>query len=48
VQIFNANLTLRDPTPEESFELERSQHIIDMQVARAYAIDPSTLKGQPE
>jgi hypothetical protein len=35
LQIFSADMILRDPTPEEKYELERNQQVIDLQFARA-------------
>jgi hypothetical protein len=48
LQIFNDDLTLRDPTEQEREQLERNPNVIAAQLARAYAIDPDKLKGKPK
>lgn len=35
VQIFNTDLTLRDPTPDEKVVLNESQQVLDLQLAAA-------------
>jgi hypothetical protein len=38
VKVFNADLTLRDPTPEEKLEIDKHPVLLHAQIARAYVV----------
>jgi hypothetical protein len=44
VQVFTADLTLRNPTSDEHEKFSRDQRIIDVQMARAHLVGDK-LKG---